>query len=202
MRSHSFSEKHKERRTDTATRTTYKIRDTCFLELGMPAAITHVRRLGKLSARRQRWSNRGWQLPQLCMVPHSTEVIKTPRTSVGIWDLLVHRCEHYFEMSWVFWHDERLDNKVECKFWGMVSSGLLRLVALVRTEVSEAPGSSFIRVTKIGELGTTQAANSNRLHKFWGFHGGDMKNVVFWDINTQFVPHRRHITSRLQSPTG
>jgi hypothetical protein len=44
----------------------------------------------------------------------------------------------------------------------MVSSGLLRRVALVRTDVSEEPGASFIRVTKIGELGTTQAATSNR----------------------------------------
>jgi hypothetical protein len=38
----------------------------------------------------------------------------------------------------------------------MVSSGLLRRVALVRTYVSEEPGACFIRVTKIGELGTTQ----------------------------------------------
>jgi hypothetical protein len=44
----------------------------------------------------------------------------------------------------------------------MVSSGLLRHVALVRTDVSEEPGASFIRVTKIGELGTAQAATSNR----------------------------------------
>jgi hypothetical protein len=29
-----------------------------------------------------------------------------------------------------------------------------------------------------------------------------MKNVVFWDIKTQVVPHRRHITSPLQSPAG
>jgi hypothetical protein len=36
-------------------------------------------------------------------------------------------------------------------------------VALVKTDVSEEPGASFIRVTKIGELGTTQAATSNRL---------------------------------------
>jgi hypothetical protein len=43
-----------------------------------------------------------------------------------------------------------------------VSSGLLRRVALVRTDVSEEPGASFIRVTRIGELGTTQAASSNR----------------------------------------
>jgi hypothetical protein len=44
----------------------------------------------------------------------------------------------------------------------MVSSGLLRHVALVRTDVSEEPGASFIRVTKVGELGTTQDATSNR----------------------------------------
>jgi hypothetical protein len=44
----------------------------------------------------------------------------------------------------------------------MVSSGLLRRVALVRTDVSEERGASFIRVTKIGELETTQAATSNR----------------------------------------
>jgi hypothetical protein len=39
---------------------------------------------------------------------------------------------------------------------------MLRRVALVRTDVSEEPGASFIRVTRIGELGTTQAATSNR----------------------------------------
>jgi hypothetical protein len=44
----------------------------------------------------------------------------------------------------------------------MASSGLLRRVTLVRTDVSEDPGASFIRVTKIGELGTIQAATSNR----------------------------------------
>jgi hypothetical protein len=26
------------------------------------------------------------------------------------------------------------------------------------------------------------------------------KNVVFWDIKTQFVPHRKHIPSPLQRP--
>jgi hypothetical protein len=39
---------------------------------------------------------------------------------------------------------------------------MLRRVALVRTEVSEEPGASFIRVTKIWELGTTQAATWRR----------------------------------------
>jgi hypothetical protein len=27
-----------------------------------------------------------------------------------------------------------------------------------------------------------------------------MKKVVFWDIKTQFIPHRRHINSPLQKP--
>jgi hypothetical protein len=29
-----------------------------------------------------------------------------------------------------------------------------------------------------------------------------MKNVVFWDMKTQFVLHRRHITSTLPSPAS
>jgi hypothetical protein len=48
-----------------------------------------------------------------------------------------------------------------CLYRRMVSSGMLRLVALVRTDVSEEPIVSLIRVTRIGELGTTQASTSN-----------------------------------------
>jgi hypothetical protein len=44
----------------------------------------------------------------------------------------------------------------------MVSSWILRRVALVRTDVSKEPSASFIRVTRIGELGTTLAVTSNR----------------------------------------
>jgi hypothetical protein len=36
----------------------------------------------------------------------------------------------------------------------MASSGMLRRVALVRTDVSEVLNTSIIRVTRIGELGT------------------------------------------------
>jgi hypothetical protein len=44
----------------------------------------------------------------------------------------------------------------------MASYGMLRRVALVRTVVSEELSASFIRITRIGELGTTLAVNSNR----------------------------------------
>jgi hypothetical protein len=44
----------------------------------------------------------------------------------------------------------------------MASSGMLRRLALVRTDISEELSASFIRVTRIGELGTTLAVTSNR----------------------------------------
>jgi hypothetical protein len=42
----------------------------------------------------------------------------------------------------------------------MTSSGKLRRVALVRTDVWEELSASFIRATRIGELGTTLAVTS------------------------------------------
>jgi hypothetical protein len=45
----------------------------------------------------------------------------------------------------------------------MASSGMLCPVALVRTDVPEALSASFIKVTRIGELGTTVGVTSNRL---------------------------------------
>jgi hypothetical protein len=46
----------------------------------------------------------------------------------------------------------------------MASSEKLRRVALVRTDVSEELSSSFVKVTRIGELGTKLALTSNRAH--------------------------------------
>jgi hypothetical protein len=44
----------------------------------------------------------------------------------------------------------------------MVSSGMLRRVAVVRIDVSKEPSASSIRVPRIGGLGKTLAATSKR----------------------------------------
>jgi hypothetical protein len=50
---------------------------------------------------------------------------------------------------------ENLDKK------RMASSGMLRRVTLVRTYVSDERSASIIRVTRIGELGTTSSVTAN-----------------------------------------
>jgi hypothetical protein len=44
----------------------------------------------------------------------------------------------------------------------MPSSGMLRHVALITTDVSEEHSASTIRATRVGELGTMLAVTSNR----------------------------------------
>jgi hypothetical protein len=56
--------------------------------------------------------------------------------------------------------------------------------------VSEEPGASFIRVTKIGELGTTQAATSNRR---------TLRRIVTVVKTSNLVPPKRRF---LQGPHG
>jgi hypothetical protein len=43
-----------------------------------------------------------------------------------------------------------------------MSSGMLSRMALVRTDVSEEPNTSFIRVTRISELGTLDLSRNRR----------------------------------------
>jgi hypothetical protein len=92
----------------------------------------------------------------------------------------------------------------------MVSSGLLRRVALVRADVSEEPGASFTRVTKIGEVGTTQAATSNRrtlqrntkfLRSVRRLLGGArfLRNVGSYKSHTAQQPRRHHSTTVFSS---
>jgi hypothetical protein len=63
----------------------------------------------------------------------------------------------------------------------MVSSGMLRRVALVITDVSEELSASFIRVIRIGELRTTLAVTSNR-RKLRG--NKVLRNVGSYKIHT------------------
>jgi hypothetical protein len=73
-----------------------------------------------------------------------------------------------------------------------VSWDVTPCVALVRTDVSEELSASFIRVTGIGELGTTLAVTSNRRTRVYlrsvrrllvTASVVPMKNGVFWDVN-------------------
>jgi hypothetical protein len=69
-----------------------------------------------------------------------------------------------------------------------MSSEMLSRVVLVRTDVSEELSASFIRVTRIGELGTTLAVTSNRrtLQKKYPDEGGPkfLRNVTSYKSHT------------------
>jgi hypothetical protein len=57
----------------------------------------------------------------------------------------------------------------------MTSSGVLRGVALVRTDVSEEPIVSIIRVARIGEVGTLAVTpNKYEQKKYWPCSGDVM----------------------------
>jgi hypothetical protein len=53
-------------------------------------------------------------------------------------------------------------------------------VALVRTDVSEEPSASFIRVTRIGELGTLAVTSRNNSNKSKFVSGGNQEEIEFW----------------------
>jgi hypothetical protein len=65
----------------------------------------------------------------------------------------------------------------------MSSPRMLRRVAPVRTDVSEELSASFIRVTRIGELGTTLAVTSNR-RRCEDIPSQFLRNVGFYKSNT------------------
>jgi hypothetical protein len=63
---------------------------------------------------------------------------------------------------------------------------MLRRVALVRTNVAEKLSTSFIRVTRIGELGTTLAVTRNRRlvasTRFQLLSSFVIKLTLWWDM--------------------
>jgi hypothetical protein len=48
----------------------------------------------------------------------------------------------------------------------------------------------------------TERRKMNKKCRIKVYTAVNMKNAVFWDIKTQFVLHRRHITSPLQRSAG
>jgi hypothetical protein len=78
----------------------------------------------------------------------------------------------------------------------MLSSGMLRRVALVSSEVLEELSASFIGVTRIGELGTTLAVTNNRntLMMF-------LRSVLRLLVTTGLVPPKRRFLQELHGVT-
>jgi hypothetical protein len=55
---------------------------------------------------------------------------------------------------------------------------------------------------KLSDVIKKKKTSSVGFIRFGVFTASTEKNVVFWDIKTQFVLHRRHITSPLQGPAS
>jgi hypothetical protein len=77
----------------------------------------------------------------------------------------------------------------------MVSSGILRRVGLVRTDVSEELSASFVRVTRIGELGTmlAVASYSYRCSYFIESCHSDERGLSSFEMSVLTSPTRRNI---------
>jgi hypothetical protein len=69
--------------------------------------------------------------------------------------------------------------------WEMPSSGMLRHVALLRTDVSEKRIASIICLARIGELGTTLAVNKQLKHTA-------IQNIASYKSHTAQHLTRRH----------
>jgi hypothetical protein len=60
----------------------------------------------------------------------------------------------------------------------------------------------FKMAASLMQLALKPVARKVNVVRFEVFTAVTMENVVFWDIKTQFVLHRRHITSPLHSTAG
>jgi hypothetical protein len=91
---------------------------------------------------------------------------------------------------------------------------------VIKTQVLVRAVTTFMQIVSPGEFCAGKAidALSNKREiflfaaslllvpiwyvRFEVFTPVTMKNVVFWDIKTQFVPHSTQVTSPLQSPAS
>jgi hypothetical protein len=73
--------------------------------------------------------------------------------------------------------------------WRMASSGMLRYMAVVRTDVSEEISTSIIRVTRMGRLGTLAATRNRRT--LWTNIKSVLTKATRRNIPNDAILHRR-----------
>jgi hypothetical protein len=88
------------------------------------------------------------------------------------------------------------------RVWSMPSSGMLRRVALVRTDVLEKRIASIIRLTRIGKLRTTSIVTSNLMMKAMrSSETSALTTAIRRNIPEDGFPHS-HRRANLKSYTG
>jgi hypothetical protein len=75
----------------------------------------------------------------------------------------------------------------------MASPEMLRRVALVSTDVSEELGSSFIRVTGIGELGTTLPPKRRILQELHGVTSQETPFAIVTAVKSSNLTKRLYL---------
>jgi hypothetical protein len=89
---------------------------------------------------------------------------------------------------------KKLCRSMLCKIWGFHGSDYEECRLLGHKNPARTSQETYyIYATESSQL---------MLCKIWGFHGGDYEECRLLGCKTQFVLHRRHITSTLQSPAG
>jgi hypothetical protein len=81
-----------------------------------------------------------------------------------------------------------------CNFWGFNGSDYEEFLPLrYKNPVRTSQETHYVSITEPSRL---------MLCEVWDFHGPGYEECRPLGYKTQFVPHRRHITSPLQSPAG
>jgi hypothetical protein len=82
----------------------------------------------------------------------------------------------------------------------MLSFEMLRRVALVRTDVSEEPSASMIKVTRIGEPGTLAVTTNGRTVRVTSHKTAFFRNHTVSTIGSQMAVKLSHAPVALYSP--
>jgi hypothetical protein len=72
----------------------------------------------------------------------------------------------------------------------------------VESKIKNKKHKELVGMARVTNPISEHSLNLSPYVRFEAFTAVTMKNAVFWDIKPQFVLHRRHITSPLQSPAS